>query len=87
MRNVVDFPQPEGPTRVRNSPSAISKWDIDDLSYDGLELGAGYAIPVAAGIHITPSVGMDFDGDWERGDATASVSINLSFGSNGIPAS
>jgi hypothetical protein len=67
--------------------SAISKWDIDDLSYDGLELGAGYAIPVAAGIHITPSVGMDFDGDWERGDATASVSINLSFGRNGIPAS
>tara|TARA_R100000656_G_scaffold17694_1_gene16510 strand:- start:303 stop:764 length:462 start_codon:yes stop_codon:yes gene_type:complete len=67
--------------------SAVSKWDIDDLSYDGLELGAGYAIPVAAGIHITPSVGMDFDSDWGRGDATASVAINLSFGSNGIPAS
>jgi len=67
--------------------SAVSKWDIDDLSYDGLELGAGYAIPVAAGIHITPSVGMDFDSEWGRGDATASVAINLSFGSNGIPAS
>ena len=64
--------------------SAVSNWDIDDLSYDGLELGAGYAIPVAAGIHITPSVGMDFDSEWARGDATASVAINLSFGSNGI---
>jgi len=67
--------------------SAVSKWDIDDFSYDGLELDAGYAIPVAAGIHITPSVGVDFDSDWGRGDATASVSISLSFGSNGIPAS
>ena len=67
--------------------SALSKWDIDDLSYDGVELDAGYAIPVAAGIHITPSVGVDFDSDWGRGDATASVSISLSFGSNGIPAS
>jgi hypothetical protein len=64
--------------------SAVSNWDIDDLSYNGLELGAGYAIPVAAGIHITPSVGMDFDSEWARGDATASVAINLSFGSNGI---
>ena len=67
--------------------SAVSKWDIDDLSYDGLELAAGYSIPVASGIHITPSVGVDFDSDWGRGDATASVSVSLSFGSNGIPAS
>ena len=65
--------------------SALSKWDIDDFSYDGLELGAGYAIPVAAGIHITPSVGVDFDSDWGRGDATASVAVSLSFGNNGIP--
>ena len=65
--------------------SVVSKWDIDDLSYEGLELGAGYSIPVAAGIHLTPSVGVDFDSDWGRGDATASVSIRLSFGSNGIP--
>jgi len=64
--------------------SAVSSWDIDDFSYNGLELDAGYAIPVAAGIHITPSVGMDFDNQWARGDATASVAINLSFGSNGI---
>ena len=67
--------------------SAVSKWDIDDFSYDGLELDAGYAIPVAAGIHITPSVGVDFDSNWGRSDATASVSISLSFGSNGIPSS
>ena len=67
--------------------SALSKWDIDDFSYDGLELDAGYAIPVAAGIHITPSVGVDFDSDWGRGDATASVAVSLSFGNNGIPAS
>jgi len=67
--------------------SALSKWDIDDFSYDGLELDAGYAIPVAAGIHITPSIGVDFDSDWGRGDATASVAVSLSFGNNGIPAS
>ena len=66
--------------------SALSKWDIDDFSYNGLELDAGYSIPVASGIHITPSVGMDFDSGWGRGDATASIALNLSFGSNGIPA-
>mgnify|MGYP003639478097 FL=1 len=65
--------------------SALSKWDIDDFSYDGLELDAGYAIPVAAGIHITPSVGVDFDSDWSRGDATASVAVVLSFGRSAAP--
>ena len=65
--------------------SAVSKWDIDDFSYDGLELDAGYAIPVAAGIHITPSVGVAFDSDWGRGDATASVAVILSFGRSATP--
>ena len=65
--------------------SALSKWDIDDFSYDGLELDAGYAIPVAAGIHITPSVGVDFDSHWSRGDATASVAVILSFGRSAAP--
>ena len=65
--------------------SAVSKWDIDDFSYDGLELDAGYAIPVAAGIHITPSVGVDFGSDWSRGDATASVAVILSFGRSAAP--
>ena len=65
--------------------SALSKWDIDDFSYDGLELDAGYAIPVAAGIHITPSVGVDFDSNWSRGDATASVAVILSFGRSAAP--
>jgi len=65
--------------------SAVSKWDIDDFSYDGLELHAGYAIPVAAGLHITPSVGVDFGSDWSRGDATASVAVILSFGRSAAP--
>ena len=65
--------------------SALSKWDIDDFSYDGLELDAGYAIPVASGIHITPSVGVDFGSDWSRGDATASVAVILSFGRSAAP--
>ena len=65
--------------------SALSKWDIDDFSYDGLELGAGYSIPVAAGLYITPSVGVDFDDEWSRGDATASIAVMLSFGGIGSP--
>ena len=65
--------------------SALSKWDVDDFTYKGLELGAGYAIPIAAGLHITPSVGLDFDSDWSRGDATASIAVSLSFGSRGSP--
>src|SRR4051795_2872746 len=38
MRSEVDLPQPDGPTRTRNSPSAISR---SSLSTDGL-VAPGY---------------------------------------------
>ena len=60
--------------------SATSNWDIDDFSYEGIDFDAGYTWQVADGLSLTPSVGMGFDSDWSRGDATASVAINLSFG-------
>ena len=60
--------------------SATSNWDIDDFSYEGIDFDAGYTWQVASGLSLTPSVGMGFDSDWSRGDATASVAINLSFG-------
>ena len=61
--------------------SATSNWDIDDFSYEGIDFDAGYTWQVASGLSLTPSVGMGFDSGWSRGDATASVAINLSFGS------
>jgi hypothetical protein len=28
MRSIVDFPQPDGPTRTKNSPSLISRFNL-----------------------------------------------------------
>ena len=60
--------------------SATSNWDIDDFSYEGIDFDAGYTWQVADGLSLTPSVGMGFDSDWSRGDATASIAMSLSFG-------
>ena len=65
--------------------SAVSKWDIDSFSYEGLDVSAGYSIPVADGLNITPAVGVGFGSDWDRSDATISVSVNLWFGNIGTP--
>jgi len=60
--------------------SATSNWDIDDFSYEGIDFDAGYTWQVSQGLSLTPSVGMGFDSDWSRGDATASIAMSLSFG-------
>ena len=60
--------------------SATSNWDIDDFSYEGIDFDAGYTWQVSPGLSLTPSVGMGFDSDWSRGDATASIAMSLSFG-------
>ena len=64
--------------------SVVSNWDIDSFSYEGLDFSAGYAIPVADGLEVTPTASMGIDGDWARGDMKVAVAINMSFGgSNG----
>ena len=67
--------------------SVISKWDVDSFSFDGVDLSAGYNIPVADGLSVTPVVSMGLDEDWHRGDLNIAVGISMSFGSHGIPAS
>ena len=67
--------------------SVVSNWDIDSLSYDGLDLSAGYSIPVSNGLSVTPIASMGIDDNWSRGDLKISVGISMSFGSHGIPAS
>ena len=62
--------------------SAVSKWDIDSFSFDGVDFSAGYEIPVSGGLAITPALSMGLDEDWDRGDLKASVGISMSFGSN-----
>lgn len=48
IRNRVDFPQPEGPSRKKNSPSAISR--VTPRS-TGAALGAGVAGGVPRGLY------------------------------------
>ena len=61
--------------------SVTSKWDIDDFSYEGLDVAAGYAWAVTDSFSVRPNVTLPLDSGFSRGDLSAGVSINLSFGS------
>ena len=59
-----------------------SKWDVDDFSYEGLDIDAGYTWNVSDNFSVRPNVMLPFDGDWARGDLVAGVSIKITFGGN-----
>lgn len=67
--------------------SAVSKWDVDSFSFNGLDLSAGYTIPISKGLSVTPVASMGLDEDWGRGDIKVAIGIKMSLGSNDIPAS
>ena len=58
-----------------------SKWDVDDFSYEGMDVTAGYTWNVTDTFSVRPNLKVPFDDDFTRGDLTAGVSISLSFGS------
>ena len=58
-----------------------SKWDVDDFSYEGMDVTAGYTWNVTDTFSVRPNLTVPFDDDFTRGDLTAGVSISLSFGS------
>ena len=61
--------------------SLTSNWDIDDFSYEGLDIDAGYTWAITDTFSVRPNVTVPFDDDFARGDLTAGISISLSFGS------
>ena len=61
--------------------SVTTNWDIDDFSYEGLDVAAGYTWNVTDSFSVRPNVTMPLDSGFSRGDLSAGVSINLSFGS------
>jgi len=61
--------------------SVTTNWDIDDFSYEGLDVAAGYTWAVTDSFSVRPNVTLPLDSGFSRGDLTAGVSINLSFGS------
>ena len=61
--------------------SVTSNWDVDDFSYEGLDIDAGYTWAVTDTFSVRPNVSIPFDDGFSRGDMTAGVSISLSFGS------
>ena len=61
--------------------SLTSNWDVDDFSYEGLDLDAGYTWAVTDTFSVRPNVTVPFDDGFSRGELTAGVSISLSFGS------
>ena len=62
--------------------SVTSKWDVDDFSYEGMDVTAGYTWNVTDSFSVRPNLTVPFDDDFTRGDLTAGVSISLSFGGN-----
>ena len=61
--------------------SVTSNWDIDDFSYEGMDVAAGYTWAVTDTFSVRPNVTLPFDSEFGRGEITAGVSISLSFGS------
>ena len=61
--------------------SVTTNWDIDDFAYEGLDVAAGYTWNVTDSFSVRPNVTLPLDSSFSRGDLTAGVSINLSFGS------
>ena len=59
-----------------------SKWDVDDFSYEGMDVTAGYTWKVSDTFSVRPNVKLPFDGDWTRSDLVAGVSIKITFGGN-----
>ena len=61
--------------------SATTNWDLDDFAYEGMDVTAGYTWAVTDSFSVRPNVTLPLDSGFSRGDLTAGVSINLSFGS------
>ena len=61
--------------------SVTSNWDIDDFSYEGLDVAAGYTWAVTDNFSVRPNITIPFDDDFSRGDLSAGISVSLSFGS------
>jgi len=61
--------------------SLTSNWDVDDFSYEGMDVAAGYTWAVSDSFSVRPNITIPFDDGFSRGDLTAGVSISLSFGS------
>ena len=61
--------------------SVTSNWDVDDFSYEGMDVAAGYTWAVNDSFSVRPNITIPFDDGFSRGDMTAGVSISLSFGS------
>ncbi len=62
--------------------SVTSNWDVDDASYEGMDVTAGYTWTVADNFSVRPNLTVPFDDDFTRGDLTAGVSISVRFGNS-----
>jgi|TARA_Y100001949_G_scaffold86891_1_gene73470 hypothetical protein len=60
--------------------SVTSNWDVDDFSYEGMDVTAGYTWNVSDNFSVRPNVTLPIDSDWDRGDLMAGVSIKVTFG-------
>ena len=63
--------------------SVTSKWDVDDFTYNGLDIDTGYTWNVSDNISVRPNLTVPVDSDWKRGDLVAGVSVKISFGPTG----
>ena len=53
--------------------------DIDDLQYNGTDIGLDYTLRFSDNLSLIPSVEVPFDSDGTRGDAVAALHIAVTF--------
>jgi hypothetical protein len=54
-------------------------FDLDEMEYDGISLGASYDVAIGDRLTITPSVTAPWDEDGDRSDISTMLKVNVSF--------
>ena len=59
--------------------TATPAFDLDEMEYDGISLGASYDIALGDRLTITPSVTAPWDEDGDRSDISTMLKVNVTF--------
>ena len=59
--------------------TATPAFDLDEMEYDGISLGASYDVAIGDRLTITPSVTAPWDEDGDRSDISTMLKVNVSF--------
>ena len=59
--------------------TATPSFDLDEMEYDGISLGASYDVAIGDRLTITPSVTAPWDADGDRSDISTMLKVSVTF--------